>query len=133
MRENENSVGVSNDNSGAETALKRDKARTKSYFTRSKNKLIFLIEKRKLPSHEEIKEACDRLDSALESVMDAMTALSDLYIQSKETKNSKRVVLEMERIEEEFTSTYEAARRFLDTQKKQSSEASEILTVDMLN
>ena len=81
----------------------------------------------------EIEEACDRLDSAMESVMYTMTALSNLYIQSKETGNSKRVVLEMKRIEEEFTSTYEAARRFLDTQKEQSTETSEILIVDMLD
>ena len=70
VRENENSAGISNDNSDSETVLKRDKARFKSYFTRSKNKLIFLIDKRKSPGHEEIEEACDRLDSAMESVMD---------------------------------------------------------------
>lgn len=40
--------------------------------------------------------------------MDAITALSDLYLKNKETENSKRDILEMERIEEEFTSTYEA-------------------------
>ena len=79
VRENENSVGISNDNTDAETALKKDKARTKSYFTRSKNKLIFLIEKRKSPSHEEIEEACDRIDSPMESVMDTMVALSNIY------------------------------------------------------
>ena len=59
--------------------------------------------------------------------MDALTSLSDLYLTSKETENSKRVVLEMERIEEEFTSTYEAARRFLETQKEQVSERSDII------
>ena len=74
-----------------------------------------------------------RLDSAMEKVMDAMTALSDLYLKSKETENSMRVVLEMERIEEEFTSTYEAERRFIHTQKEQSSERSDILSIDMLN
>ena len=43
VREIENSAGISNDNSDAETAWKRDKARTKSYFTCSKNKLIFFL------------------------------------------------------------------------------------------
>ena len=113
--------GISNDDSDVETRLKRDKTRTKSFFTRSKNKLIFLIEKRKSPSEEEI-DAVERLDGAMESVMDALTSLSDLYLTSKETENSKRVVLEMERIEEEFTSAYEVARRFLETQKEQASE-----------
>ena len=114
--------GISNDDSDVETGLKRDKTRTKSFFTRSKNKLIFLIEKRKSPSEEEIEDAVERLDGAMESVMDALTSLSDLYLTSKETENSKRVVLEMERIKEEFTSTFEAARRFLETQKEQASE-----------
>ena len=123
--------GISNDDSDVETRLKRDKTRTKSFFTRSKNKLIFLIEKRKSPSEEEIEDAVERLDGAMESVMDALTSLSDLYLTSKETENSKRVVLEMERIEEEFTSTYEAARRFLETQKEQASERSDILSIDM--
>ena len=124
--------GISNDDSDVETRLKRDKTRTKSFFTRSKNKLIFLVEKRKSPSEEEIEDAVERLDGAMESVMDALTSLSDLYLTSKEIENSKRVVLEMERIEEEFT-TYEAARRFLETQKEQASERSVILSIDMLN
>ena len=75
--------GISNDDSDVETRLKRDKTRTKSFFTRSKNRLIFLIEKRKSPSEEEIEDAVERLDGAMESVMDALTSLSDLT--SKET------------------------------------------------
>ena len=125
--------GISNDDSDVETRIKRDKTRTKSFFTRSKNKLIFLIEKRKSPSEEEIEDAVERLDGAMESVIDALTSLSDLYLTSKETENSKRVVLEMERIEEEFTSTYEAAKRFLGTQKEQASERSDIFSIKMLN
>ena len=38
----------------------------------------------------------------------------------------------LEKIEEEFTTAYEAARQFLDSQKEKSSEASEILSTDLL-
>lgn len=128
-----NSTGISNENADLETLLKREKARTKSNFTRSKNKVLFLIKKQELPSHGEIEDACSRLDIAMESAMDAMTSLSDIYMKNKETEKSKKVVLEMEKIEEEFTTAYEAARQWLDSQKEQSSEASEILSIDMLN
>ena len=53
------------------------------------------------------------------------TFLPELYMKNKNMENSKKVVLEMEKIEEEFTTAYEAARRCLDSQKEKSSEASE--------
>ena len=65
--------------------------------------------------------------------MDAMTSLSDLYMKNKDLENSKKVVLEMEKVEEEFTIAYEAARQCLDSQKQQSSETSETLSIDLLN
>ena len=39
-----NSIGISND-AEMETSLKKEKARTKANFTRSRNKMLFLIEK----------------------------------------------------------------------------------------
>ena len=53
-------------------------------------------------------------------------------MKKKDMENSKKVVLEMEKIEEEFTTAYEAARRCLDSQKEKSSEASEILSIDLV-
>ena len=46
--------------------------------------------------------------------MDAMTSLSELYMKHKDMENSKKVVLEMEKIEEQCTTAYEAERRCLD-------------------
>ena len=45
--ENGDSVGISDENTDSEEQLKRQKVRTKSYFTRSKNKLLFLVDNRK--------------------------------------------------------------------------------------
>ena len=129
---NVNTIGISND-AEMETSLKREKARTKSNFTRSRNKMLFLIEKHELPNRGEIEDACSRLDNAMDSAMDAMTSLSDLYMKNKDLENSKKVVLEMEKVEEEFAIAYEAARQCLDSQKQQSSETSETLSIDLLN
>ena len=131
--ENVDSVGISQGNSDSEEQLKREKVRTKSYFTRSKNKLLFLVDKHKLPSYDEIENACDRLDGAMESVLDVMSSLSELYWRNKETENSKRVIAEMEKIEDEFTMAYGKARLCMDKQQEQTSETSEILTIDMFN
>ena len=130
--ENVNYIGISND-AEMETSLKREKARAKSDFTRSRNKLLFLIEKQELPSRGEIEDACSRMDNAMDSAMEAMASLSELYMKTKDTANSNKVVLEMEKIEEEFTTAYMAARRCLESQKQQSSETSETLTIDLLN
>ena len=43
--------------------MKREKARRKSNFTRIKNKVLFLIEQRELPSQHEIQDACSRMDN----------------------------------------------------------------------
>ena len=124
--ENVNSTGISNESAEIQTSLKRENARTKSNFTRSRNKLLFLIEKQELPSRGEIQDACNRLDNAMESAMDTMISLSELYMKNKDMENSKKVVLEMEKIAEEFTTAYEAARRCLDSQKEQVAQRATI-------
>ena len=110
-----------------EASLKREKARTKSNFTRLKNKVLFLIEQRELPSHQEIQEACSRMDSSMESAMDVMTSLSELYTKYKEKGKNDKVILEI------FSTAYETARQYIDAQKERSSDNSEILSVEMLN
>ena len=65
--------------------------------------------------------------------MDVMTKLSDFFFKSKQMDSGRKVVLEMEKVEEEFYSAYEAAREYLDSQKEgRSSVCSDIVSVDML-
>ena len=68
----------------------------------------------------------------MESAIDVMINLSELYVKNNEKENNK-VVLEMEKLEGEFATTYVAARQYIDAQKEQSCETSEILSIDLLN
>ena len=56
-----------------EAEFKKDKARVKSNLTRSRNKLLILIEKQELPSRREVRDACQKMDSCLELAMDVLT------------------------------------------------------------
>ena len=75
--------------------------------------MLILIEKQELHSRGEIEDECNRVDNAMESAIDAKTSLLELYMKNKDMENSKKFVLEIDKIEEEFTTEYEAARRFL--------------------
>ena len=126
-------AGTVSDFTDLESLLKREKARTKSNFTRIKNKLLFLIEQRELPSQHEIQDACSRMDNCMESAMDAMINLSELYMKYKEKGKNNKVVLELDTLDDEYSSAHKAARQYIDTQKEQSSDASEMLSIDLLN
>ena len=58
-----NATEAIDDYAEKETSLKRKKARVKSIFTRTKNKLLLLTGEKDIRSCREIKDACDRLDS----------------------------------------------------------------------
>ena len=96
-----------------ETDLKKQKSRAKYSFTRARNKLLFWLEEQELPSRREVKEICQKMDSYLETAIDVMTKLSDFFFKSKQMDSGRKVVLEMEKVEEEFYLAYEAAREYL--------------------
>ena len=79
-----------------------------------------------------IQEACNRLDNAMESAMDIMTRLSELFDKNKQKQLSDKVMHEMEKLDDDYSTTYAAAQHYYHTQKEQSSETSEILTIDLL-
>lgn len=82
--ENVDQTGTVGDFKDMEADLKREKFRTKSNFTKAKNKVLFLIDKQENPSHSEIQDACLKMDDTMESAMDVMTNLSELYVRNKE-------------------------------------------------
>ena len=51
-----------------ETALKKEKARTKSNFTRARNKLSSLLEEEQ-PSRRTVQDVCSNLDTWMEHAM----------------------------------------------------------------
>ena len=64
--------------------------------------------------------------------MDVMTNLSELYAKNKEKQLNIKVILEMEKLDDEFSSTYAAVQQYIHAQKEQSSETSKILSIDFL-
>ena len=131
-KNNDDENGISDDNE-MELSLKCEKARAKTKFTRTWNNLLFLVEKQRLPSNREIEDACDRMDNAMDSAMDAMASLSKLYMQNKDMDNRKNVIIEMDTIDEDYATAYKAARRCIVLQKAKSSETPEIQTIDAKN
>lgn len=53
-----------------ETEVKNDKARAKSRFTGSRNKFLLLFEEQELPSRRRGRDACQKMDTCKELVME---------------------------------------------------------------
>ena len=129
-----NTGGTVSDFTDKEAALKLEKSRAKSSFTRIKNKLLFLVESEDIGTSREVQEACNKLDYCLEIALDVMARLSGLYTKNKEKEKGLKVALESDKLEEDYNSSYDIARHYLRSLKgDQSSETSEILTIDLLN
>ena len=98
------SIGPSN--IGKETELKKEKSNSKSSFTLYRNRLLLLIEEQGLP-RSEVSSACRQMDWYMESSMEVITQLSDIYIRNKHFDKGAKIVNKMEKLEEEFHSAYE--------------------------
>ena len=72
------------------------------------------------------------MDSAMESAMNVMTRLSKFFGKNNEKQLNNKVMLEMEQLDDEYSTTYAAAQHYIYTQKEQSSESSEIFSIDLL-
>lgn len=132
-RESTDRAGTIAEYTERETVLKKEKARAKSDFTRARNKLSALLEKQDLQSRRAVQDACSNMDSRLEIAMDIMISLSDLYMKHNDLEKGKKVVAEMEKLEDEYSTASEAAREHLNARwDDRSSVASDILSVDMV-
>ena len=99
-----------------ETELKKERSASKSSFTLYRNRLLLLIEEPGLP-RTEVNSACRKMDSYMESSMEVMSQLSDIYIRNKQLDNATKIVNEMEKLEEEFHSAYETVWKSLSLLK----------------
>ena len=91
LRENGDPAAIAGDLTDLEGELKREKFRVKSNFTRSKNKILFLIDQPEKPSYREIQEASNKMDDAMEGAMGVMTKLSEFFEKNKDKKlNDKK-------------------------------------------
>ena len=117
-----------------ENGFKKDKARAKSNFTRSQNRLLLLLEEHDTDSRISIIEARKKLEGCLEIALDILENFSDFYTRQKEHKKCERIVGEMLRIEEDFDAASKATREYLASRKDGSasiSSSAEMLTVDV--
>ena len=119
------------DFAGLETEFKKDKARAKSNFTRSRNKLLILFLQEDMPCRREVSYACQTMDTCLEIVMGVLLNFSYVYTKYNELQKSKPVAKEKAKIEKDFYTTSETARKYLDARKDdKSSVSSDILTIN---
>ena len=62
-----------------------------------------------------------------------MTRLSEFFGENMEKQLNHKVMLEMEKLDDEYSTTYASAQHYIYIQKEQSSESSEILSIDLLS
>lgn len=107
--------------------FKMDKAKGKSNFTRSRKRLLLLLEQEDLPSRREIWHASQNMDSCMEIVIEVLANFSEFYINNKELQHANIVISEMEKVKGEFYKTYELAREYLDSR---SDDRSSVASID---
>ena len=100
--------------------LKQVKARAKTVFTKSRRNLLVTIQQENV-SREEIKEACEILDTAQDDAMDAMMRLSNKYIANKDSRSSERLIQEIDKIEIEYTDAQNRAQQVFDELSRAAS------------
>ena len=105
-----------------ETEMKKERSASKSSFTLYRNILLLLIEEPGLP-RTEVNSACRKMDSYMESSMEVMSKLSDIYIRNKHLDKASKIVNEMNKLEGEFHSAYETVWESLNVQKNNYSSS----------
>ena len=88
------SIGTSNIEN--ETELKKKMSKSKSSFTLYRNILLLLIEEQGLPKSE-VSSACRKMDWYMESSMEVMSQLADIYIRNKHFDKGAKIVNKMEK------------------------------------
>ena len=100
--------------------LKKEKAKAKSAFTKTRHSLLQILEE-DFPDREEIKVIQEKLINAEEKAMDIMGNLYDKYKHRNDIQNVMKTIKKMEKIEEEFTDAENERRDYLIESKVASS------------
>ena len=98
-----------------EADLRKEKVKSKSNFTRSRNSLLRKIKYHKLPTYTEILNDCENLDTCMEKVIEILSNYTAFYIENMDIERSNILIDEMETVETEYRTTYEIAWAFLDS------------------
>ena len=114
-------LGSSIDIALLEVEFRKEKAKAKSIFTRAQTNLLLMVKYQNLPSRSGVLDACHNIDICMEIVMELLSNFTTIYIKSKEIQNANVLVSEMEKIERDFTSTYDIALSYLDSREDDKS------------
>ena len=125
-------VGTKDEYTERGATLRREKGRAKYNFTRARNKLSSLLGEPELPNRRTVQDACSSLDTCMDTAMEVITSLSELYTSVKDFKKEKKISAEMDMLIDEYAAASEPAREHLSAgQDDRSSVASGILTIDL--
>ncbi|CAC5423295.1 unnamed protein product [Mytilus coruscus] len=105
--------------------LKKEKAKAKSTFTKTRHSLLQILEE-DFPDREEIKVFQEIMINAEEKAMDIMGNIYDEYKHRNDILNMKKTTKEMEKMEEEFTDAENECRDYLIESKDGSSIGSSV-------
>ena len=124
-------VGTKDEYTEREATLRREKGRAKYNFTRVRNKLSPLLGEPELPNRRTVQDACSSLDTCMDTAMEVITSLSELFTNVKDFKKEKNISAEMDMLIDEYAAASEPAREYLSAgQEDRSSVVSDILTID---
>ena len=93
-------------------ALRQEKARTKTYFTKARRRLLVLIQEKDVTVGA-VQEACEALDDALETAMDTMISLTDKYKETRDRDSNSKLCQEIEKLEIEYSTAQRQAQEVL--------------------
>ena len=125
-------VSTNDEYTEREATLRREKGRAKYNLTRARNKMSSLLGEAKLPSRQTVQDACSSLDTCMDTAMEVIKSLSELYSSVKDFEKERKVSAEMDKIIDEYAAASELARMHLNArQDDRSSVASDILTIDL--
>ena len=125
-------VGTKDEYTEREATLKREKGRAKYNFTRARNRLSSLLGDPELQNRRTVQDACSSLDTCMDTAMEVITRLSELYSSVKDFEKERKVSAEMDKMIDEYAAASVPAREHLNAlQDDRSSVASDILTIDL--
>ena len=75
-------------------ALRQEKARTKTYFSKARHQLLVLIQEKDV-TVAAIQEACEALDDALAIAMDTMKSLTNKYKETRDRDSNSKLCQEI--------------------------------------
>ena len=97
MATSENRIDIANfRESNVDVTRLEMEFKKKIKFTRARNKLYSLIDNEEGPSRRTIEEACRKMDSCMDIVLEELSNFSDFYLENNELQKSQKIVYEME-------------------------------------